>query len=211
MQTFICIHACVAALTFFGAFPADACWSPYWFGAGWCGGGEDASLLPFWEQRHFSQQVWILQPTWENQHQPDNPQVRPRWPGRKERTSEKRVRFKGDGSAAVWFQLCWSEEEKKASLNRKLSIKKSAVSPLVSNNLPHAFWINALFVCSLSQIAEGSSRVCLHSQEQTGASGQLPGGRPWCLLLFGGLSQTFRSHSEMMSSCGPNRADCNGA
>lgn len=96
---------------------------------------------------------------------------------------------------------------KETPLNRKLNIKKSAVFPLVSNNLPHAFWINALFVCSLSQIAEGSSRVCLHSQEQTGASGQLPGGRPWCLLLFGGFSQTFRSHSEMMSS----RQCCNGA
>lgn len=106
---------------------------------------------------------------------------------------------------------CADQRRKKAPLNRKLNIKKSAVFLLVSNNLPHAFWINALFVCSLSQIAEGSSRVCLHSQEQTGASGQLPGGRPWCLLLFGGLSQTFRSHSEMMSSCRPNGADCNGA
>lgn len=63
--------------TFFVALTADAYWSPYWFSAGWCGGGEDASLLPFWEQRHISKQVWILQPTGKNQHQPHNTQVRP--------------------------------------------------------------------------------------------------------------------------------------
>lgn len=43
--------------TFFVALAADAYWSPYWFSAGWCGGGEDASLLPFREQCHISKQV----------------------------------------------------------------------------------------------------------------------------------------------------------
>lgn len=114
-------------------------------------------------------------------------------------------------TVVLLFDSSCADQREKNPLNRKLNIRKSAVFPLVSNNLPQAFWINALFVCSLSQIAEGSSRVCLHSQEQTGASGQLPGGHPWCLLLLGGLSQTFTSHSEMMSSCRPNRVDFNGA
>lgn len=70
----------------------------------------------------------------------------------------------------------------------------------MSNNLPHCFWIHALFMCSLSQIAEGLSRVCLHSQEQTGASGQLPGGHPWCLLLFGSLLKIFQTDSKIKLS-----------
>lgn len=53
MQIFIDIRRCLKLLL----CVADAYWSPYWFGAGWCGGREDASLLPFWEQCHFSQQV----------------------------------------------------------------------------------------------------------------------------------------------------------
>lgn len=184
--------------TIFVALTADAYWSPYWFSAGRCGGGEDAALLPFWEQRHVSEQVWVLQPTWENQHQPHNPQVRP-------------CRVSRLQTPPLSTSACDSQSDRRASPNRKLDVKRSAAFPLASNNLPHALWINVLFVCSLSQIAGGSSRVCLRSQEQTGASGQLPGGHPWCLLLFGGLSQTFRSHPEMMSSCRPNGADYNGA
>lgn len=57
-------------------FPTDAHWSPHWFSAGWSSWSEDATLLPFWEQCHISQQVWILQPAWKNQHQPYNIQVR---------------------------------------------------------------------------------------------------------------------------------------
>lgn len=56
--------------------PPDAYRSPHWISAGWCSRCEDATLLPFREQCHISQQVWIMQPAWKNQHQPYNLQVR---------------------------------------------------------------------------------------------------------------------------------------
>lgn len=71
--------------------------------------------------------------------------------------------------------------------HRKPNLWRSTMSPNVSNNLPLCFYSRVLFVCTSSQIAAGSSRVCLYSQEQTGASGQLPSRDPWCLLLFGGI------------------------
>lgn len=56
--------------------PPDAYRSPHWISAGWCSRCEDATLLPFREQCHISQQVRILQPAWKNQHQPYDLQVK---------------------------------------------------------------------------------------------------------------------------------------
>lgn len=54
----------------------DAYRPPQWVGAGRRSWSQDAALLPFWEQCYISEQVWIMQPTEEDQCQPHNPQVR---------------------------------------------------------------------------------------------------------------------------------------
>lgn len=91
--------------------PLDAYRPPHWLSAGWGCRGEDAPLLPFWEQCHTSQQVWVVQPTWKDQHQPYDSQVRP--------TLKARTTLRRTHRMQLWAK---SKGQHKGLLNRKLKL-----------------------------------------------------------------------------------------